>query len=95
MRGDNKGRGHVADKMASNGGTSDLSGSINRVLGLPAAEASLISTKEEIDIGRMWPWIGKTIWSGGRCALQDRVARIGASLVAVSDRKDLPYTLKC
>lgn len=62
---------------------------------LPSAHASLISTQQEIDIGRN---VAKQLENQFGLVddpeLQARVMRIGMSLVAVSDRKDLPYTFK-
>jgi Zn-dependent protease with chaperone function len=59
------------------------------------AEAGIISTKQEISIGMS---VAKSLERQyGLVAdqeLQDRVSRIGASLVAVSDRPDMPYTFK-
>lgn len=62
---------------------------------LPCAHASLISTESEIGIGRdVAKQLEKQYGLVDDPALQARVARIGMSLVAVSDRKDLPYTFK-
>ncbi len=63
--------------------------------GVMPAEASLISTKEEIDIGRnVAKDLEKKYGLVEDEELQARVAQIGASMVAVCDRKDLPYTFK-
>jgi len=64
-------------------------------LGLSTAEAALIGTKEEIDIGRkVANDLEKKYGLVEDAELQARVAKIGANLAAVSDRKDLPYTFK-
>ena len=65
------------------------------VLGMPTASAGLISTKEEISIGRD---VGKQLEEKYGLVddpeLQARVTRIGMSMVAVSDRRDMPYSFK-
>lgn len=62
---------------------------------LPAAEAALISTKEEIEMGRRVARdLEKQYGLVGDVALQDRVARIGARVAAASDRQDIQYTFK-
>jgi Zn-dependent protease with chaperone function len=62
---------------------------------LPTAEAALISTKDEIDIGRRYGYqLEKQYGLVNDPALQERVARIGARLAAGSDRKDIDYTFK-
>ncbi|MEG6585398.1 M48 family metallopeptidase [Dendrosporobacter sp. 1207_IL3150] len=65
------------------------------VLAMPIASAGLISTKEEISIGRD---VGKQLEKKYGLVedqeLQDRIARIGMSMVAISDRRDLPYSFK-
>ncbi|SDF78129.1 M48 family metallopeptidase [Sporolituus thermophilus] len=59
------------------------------------AEAALISTKEEISIGRdVAKELEKKYGLADDPALQERIAQIGARLVAVCDRKELPYTFK-
>ncbi len=68
---------------------------ISGIWSLQAVEAGLISTKDEINIGRsVANDLEKKYGLVEDAELQDRVARIGASMVAVSDRKDLPYTFK-
>ena len=63
--------------------------------GISVSEASLISTKEEIDIGKQAATsLEKQYGLVDNKELQERIARIGSQLVAVSDRKDLPYTFK-
>lgn len=63
--------------------------------GVATAEAALIGTKEEIDIGRkVANDLEKKYGLAEDAELQARVAKIGANLVAVSERKDLPYTFK-
>lgn len=63
---------------------------------LPKAEAgSLISKDQEISIGRdVAKQLEKQYGLVDDPALQERVNRIGQSLVAVCDRKDLPYSFK-
>ncbi|QJW45215.1 M48 family metalloprotease [bacterium BFN5] len=65
------------------------------MLGMPTASAGLISTKEEISIGRD---VGKQLEEKYGLVddpeLQARVTRIGMSMVAVSDRRDMPYSFK-
>ncbi|SDM05660.1 Peptidase family M48 [Dendrosporobacter quercicolus] len=62
---------------------------------MPAASAGLISTKDEISIGRS---VGKQLEEKYGVvddpALQERVTRIGMNMVAVSDRSNLPYSFK-
>ena len=61
----------------------------------PAAEALLIGTQQEIEIGKgVAKDLEKQYGLVNDPELQARVARIGASLAAVSDRKDLPYSFK-
>ena len=61
----------------------------------PAAEAFLISTQQEIDMGRSFSReLEKKFGLVNDPELQARVARIGASIAAVADRKDLPYSFK-
>lgn len=63
--------------------------------GLPAAEAAIISTKEEISIGRdVARDLEKKYGLVEDEALQGRIAAIGAKLAAVGDRKDLQYSFK-
>ncbi len=68
---------------------------VTNVLVMPTASAGLISTKEEISIGRD---VGKQLEEKFGVVddpeLQARVNRIGMSMVAVSDRRDLPYSFK-
>ncbi len=65
------------------------------VVATPAAEAFLISTKQEIELGKgVARDLEKKYGLVNDPELQARVARLGASIVAVSDRKDLPYTFK-
>lgn len=60
-----------------------------------AAEAFLISTKQEIDLGKgVAKELEKKYGLVNDPELQARVTRLGMSIVAVSDRKDLPYTFK-
>lgn len=62
---------------------------------MPCAEASIISTKQEISIGQdVGKQLEKKYGLVDDPALQERVTRIGMKLVAVSDRKDLPYSFK-
>lgn len=61
----------------------------------PAAEAFLISTQQEIDMGKgVAKDLEKKYGLVNDPELQARVTRLGMSIVAVSDRKDLPYTFK-
>ena len=61
----------------------------------PAAEAFLIGTQQEIELGKgVAKDLEKKYGLVNDPELQARVARLGASIVAVSDRKDLPYTFK-
>ncbi|MDD4600180.1 Beta-barrel assembly-enhancing protease [bioreactor metagenome] len=64
--------------------------------GLPKAEAfSLISTKQEVAIGRdVAQQLEKQYGLVEDRELQERVNRIGQSMVAVSDRKSLTYSFK-
>ena len=67
----------------------------SNVVAPPAAEALLIGTKQEIEIGKgVANDLEKKYGLVNDPELQARVARLGASIVAVSDRKDLPYTFK-
>lgn len=62
---------------------------------LPKAEAAIISTKEEIEIGRSnAAKLEKQYGLVQDAELQERVARIGARIAAASDRKDITYTVK-
>jgi predicted Zn-dependent protease len=61
---------------------------------LPTAEAALISTKDEIEMAARPPSAGKQFGLVQDKELQDRIARIGARIAAVSDRKDITYTFK-
>ena len=62
---------------------------------MPCVQASIISTKNEISIGRdVGKQLEKQYGVVDDPALQERVTDIGMRLVAVSDRKDLPYTFK-
>jgi len=62
---------------------------------LPTAEAALIGTKDEIEIGRSTAAkLEKQYGLVQDKELQDRIARIGARIAAVSDRKDITYTFK-
>lgn len=59
------------------------------------AEALLISTKQEIDIGKgVAQDLEKKYGLVNDPELQSRVSRLGMSIVAVCDRKDLPYSFK-
>ena len=61
----------------------------------PAAEAFLIGTKQEIELGRgVAADLEKKYGVVNDPELQARVARIGAAIAAVSDRKDIPYQFK-
>lgn len=61
----------------------------------PAAEAFLISTQQEIEIGKgVAQDLEKKYGLVNDPELQARVTKLGMSIVAVSDRKDLPYTFK-
>lgn len=63
--------------------------------GAPCAQASIISTKSEINIGRdVGNQLEKKYGVVDDPALQERVTKIGMNLVAVCDRKDLPYSFK-
>ncbi|MGI6092439.1 MAG: M48 family metalloprotease [Veillonellaceae bacterium] len=65
------------------------------LVGLPKAEAGIISQKQEISIGRdVAKQLEKKYGLVEDPALQERVDRIGQSLVAVSDRKDIQYSFK-
>lgn len=62
---------------------------------LPQAEAALISTQDEVDIGRRVAHdLEKQYGLVQDKALQERVARIGARIAAASDRHDIEYTFK-
>ena len=62
---------------------------------LPTAEAALISTKEEIELGRrVANDLERQYGLVGDVALQDRVARIGARIAAASERQDIQYSFK-
>jgi Zn-dependent protease with chaperone function len=62
---------------------------------MPCAQASILSTKNEISIGReVGSQLEKQYGVVDDPALQERVTNIGMKLVAVSDRKDLPYSFK-
>lgn len=62
---------------------------------MPSAQASIISTKNEISIGReVANQLEKQYGVVDDPVLQERVTNIGKKLVAVSDRKDLPYSFK-
>ncbi len=62
---------------------------------LPQAEAALISTKEEIEIGRRVAMDLETKYGlVTDPELQARVARIGAKIAAASDRQDIQYSFK-
>lgn len=66
-----------------------------QIYGVLPAEAAIISTKEEISIGRsVAKDLEKQYGLVSDQELQDRVARIGAKIAAVSDRKDLTYSFK-
>jgi beta-barrel assembly-enhancing protease len=61
----------------------------------PTAEAFLISTQQEIELGKgVAQDLEKKYGVVNDPELQARVARIGARIAAVSDRKDMPYTFK-
>lgn len=61
----------------------------------PTAEALLISTQQEIEIGKgVAKDLEKKYGLVNDPELQERVARIGASIAAVADRKDLTYSFK-
>lgn len=63
--------------------------------GLPKAEAALISKEQEISIGRdVAKQLEKKYGLVDDPALQQRVNRIGQSLVAVCDRRDITYSFK-
>lgn len=62
---------------------------------LPTAEAALIGTKDEIEIGRSTAAkLEKQYGLVQDKELQDRIASIGARIAAASDRKDITYTFK-
>lgn len=70
-------------------------GFFSNVVAPPSAEAFLIGTQQEIDIGKgVARDLEKKYGLVNDPDMQARVARIGASIVAVCDRKDLPYTFK-
>ena len=59
------------------------------------AEALLIGTKQEIELGKgVAADLEKKYGVVNDPELQARVARIGAAIAAVSDRKDIPYQFK-
>ena len=61
----------------------------------PAAEAGLISKDQEISMGRdVAKELEKKYGLVDDAQLQERIQKIGMSLVKVSDRQDLPYTFK-
>lgn len=61
----------------------------------PTAQAALISTKQEIDIGKsVAEKLEKQYGLVRDPILQERVDRLGQSIVAVSDRKDIKYSFK-
>jgi beta-barrel assembly-enhancing protease len=61
----------------------------------PAAEAFLISTQQEIELGKgVAKDLEKKYGLVNDPELQARVTRLGMSIAAVSDRKDMPYTFK-
>ena len=61
----------------------------------PVAEAYLLGTKQEIELGKgVAKDLEKKFGLVNDPELQARVARIGARIVATSDRKGLPYTFK-
>jgi Zn-dependent protease with chaperone function len=63
--------------------------------GMPAAEAGLIGTKQEISIGKdVARDLEKKYGVVEDVALQERINQIGQRIVGVCDRKDLPYTFK-
>lgn len=65
------------------------------LVGLPKAEAGIISQNQEISIGRdVAKQLEKKYGLVEDPALQERVNRIGQSLVAVSDRQDIQYSFK-
>ena len=62
---------------------------------LPAAHAAIISTQQEIAIGRdVAKQIERQFGLVNDLELQERISRIGNRIAAISDRKDLPYTFK-
>ncbi|MDR3564252.1 MAG: M48 family metallopeptidase [Negativicutes bacterium] len=70
---------------------------INIAAWLPPAEAGIftMSTKSEIELGRSTArQIEKQVGLVQDSALQERVARIGYRMAALSDRPDMPYTFK-
>ena len=68
---------------------------ILNIYGIHTTEAAIISTKEEISIGKsVAKELEKQYGLVDDQAMQDRVARIGASLAAVSDRRELTYSFK-
>jgi len=63
------------------------------VMAPPAAEALLIGTKQEIELGKgVAQDLEKKFGLVNDPELQARIARIGAQIAAVSDRKDIPYS---
>lgn len=63
--------------------------------GMPAAEAGLISTKEEINLGKSTAQeLEKKYGVVQDPVLQERIEQIGQRIVGVSSRQDLPYTFK-
>ncbi len=62
---------------------------------LPTAEAALIGTKDEIEIGRRVAMELETKYGVVKDPdMQARVSRIGAKIAAASDRKDIEYSFK-
>lgn len=68
---------------------------VNFFILIPVAHAGLISTKQEISIGES---VAKQIESQYKLLedteIQARIQRIGANIVGVCDRQNLPYTFK-
>lgn len=65
------------------------------VISMPVAQAALISTQQEIEIGKdVGRQLEKEYGLVEDPELQARVDRIGKRMVAVCDRRDLPYSFK-
>jgi Zn-dependent protease with chaperone function len=62
---------------------------------MPRAEGAILSQEQEIDLGRsVARQVEKQYGLVDDPAVQERVNRIGQRIVAICDRKDLPYTFK-
>jgi Zn-dependent protease with chaperone function len=62
---------------------------------LPSAEAALIGTKDEIEMGRQYAQeLERQYGVVNDAELQERINRIGQRIAAVSDRTDIKYSYK-